>query len=81
MKSLLGKELGALHFQGVTLLLITMEEGVKMAQKKRENPLTVRISEKTRDDIKQAAQAQSISPNKFAANALQTAIRAAQQKQ
>jgi predicted HicB family RNase H-like nuclease len=52
-----------------------------MAQEKRENPLTVRISEKTREDIKQAAQAQGITPNKFAANALKVAVLAAQQKQ
>jgi hypothetical protein len=53
---------------------------LKMAQKKRENPLTVRIPEKTREHIKQAAQAQGISPNKFAANALNAAIQASQEQ-
>jgi predicted HicB family RNase H-like nuclease len=52
---------------------------LKMAEKKHGNPLTVRISETTKAEIKQAAQAQGISPNKFAANALQAAVHAAQQ--
>jgi predicted HicB family RNase H-like nuclease len=76
LEALLDKGLRALQEIGMTVSLKTMEV-IFMAQQKRPNAFSIRIPEITKAEIKQAAKEQGISPNKFAHNALQAAVRAA----